>query len=361
MDISKFTVEDFVYDPSFRKWVLAPDIASIALWDDFLENPAQRTKAAKAREILLRIESGRDKMTDFEFDEVWGNVDSAIRALGDKKTEGKIIPIHPGVETKPRQKRENGDRKVSQFNRIAAILVVIFGLGLLAAIFLKTEPLSVAPNPVVFEEHTAPPGIKSFLTLSDGSQVTLNSGSTMRYIRGFDTDKREVFLEGEAYFDVFKDEQRPFVVKNADVSVTALGTSFNVKAYEEERLDISLVSGKVGVDFNGDEAEYIVLEKGEGLHIEPSSGTWDKAPFNEDEVLGWTKKMIIFNKTPVSEAIRILENWYGITIQFENEPPPSLLLSGRFENETLKNVLEGLSYTTQLEFELENNTVKIKF
>src|SRR5690554_2733947 len=357
MDISKFTVEDFVYDPSFRKWVLEPDIESIALWDELLlKNPAQRTKAAKAREILLRIESGRDKMTDSEFDRIWGNVDSAIKALANKKTEGKIIPIHPGVETKPRQKRENSYWKVSQFYRIAAILVVVFGLGILAASFLKTEPLSVAPDPVVFEEHTTPPGIKSFLTLSDGSHVTLNSGSTMRYIRGFDTDKREIFLDGEAFFDVFKDEHRPFVVRKADVSVTALGTSFNVKAYDEERLDISLVSGKVGINFDKEQPKYILLDRGEGLHIEPENGTWRKVQFSEDEVLGWTKKTIIFNKTPVAEAIRILENWYGITIQFQNQPPPGLLLSGRFENETLKNVLDGLSYTTQLEFELENDT-----
>ena len=358
MDISKFTTEDFVYDPSFRKWVLEPDMESIALWDELLlKNPSQKNKAAKAREILVRIESGRDKMTDLEFDRIWGNVDSATKALKDKETEGRIIPIRPRVETKPRHIY----RKPSQFYRIAAILVVIFGLGVLAAISLKTAPSSVEPNPVVFEEHTTPPGIKSFLTLSDGSNVTLNSGSTIRYVRGFDTDKREVFLDGEAFFDVFKDEQRPFVVRNADVSVTALGTSFNVKAYEEERLDISLVSGKVGVNFKVEEAEYVLLEKGEGLHIEPLNGTWNKALFNEDEVLGWTKKMIIFNKTPVSEAIRILENWYGITIQFQNNPSPGLLLSGRFENETLRNVLEGLSYTTKLEFEIENDIVKIKF
>jgi len=104
----------------------------------------------------------------------------------------------------------------------------------------------------------------------------------------------------------------------------------------------------------------MLLESGESLQVRPE-GTWSKGTFNKEEVIGWTKKTIIFNKTSVPEAIRILENWYGVTFNLENKPHPGLLLSGRFENETLQNVLEGLSYTTKLKFEIRDEVINIKF
>lgn len=217
------------------------------------------------------------------------------------------------------------------------------------------------PPALVYEEHHAPRGVKSYLTLSDGSAVILNSGSSIKYVKGFDKIKREIILEGEAYFDVFKDTSRPFIVIKDDVTIKALGTAFNVQAYGGENLNISLVSGKVAIDLPKGMQSRVILEKGESLHFTPLSGTWSKGHFDEDEVLGWTKKIIVFNKTPVAEAIRVLENWFSIDFQFENKPSTGLLISGRFENETLENVLHGLSYTTQLQFEIKNDVVNIKF
>src|SRR5690606_34770974 len=146
-----------------------------------------------------------------------------------------------------------------------------------------------------------------------------------------------------------------------DIYIKALGTAFNVEAYGSEDLNISLVSGKVAIDLQKGEQSQVILEKGESLNIKTISGTWSKGHFDEDEVLAWTKKIIVFNKTPVSEAVRVLGNWYGIDFQLENKPSTGLLISGRFENETLENVLHGLSYTTQLNFEIKDDVVKIKF
>src|SRR5690606_23661467 len=134
-----------------------------------------------------------------------------------------------------------------------------------------------------------PRGVKSDLTLSDGSKVVLNSGSSIKYIKGFEKDKREILLDGEAYFDVARDADRPFTVRKANVSVTALGTSFNVQAYENEDLNISLISGKVGIEMLSDYQQYVLLEQGESLQVRPE-GTWSKGTFNEEEVIGWTKK-----------------------------------------------------------------------
>jgi ferric-dicitrate binding protein FerR (iron transport regulator) len=362
MDISQFTIEDFIYDPEFRKWVLYPDFDSINLWEGrLLENPSQRRSIMQAREILLRMVSGKDELSETELDEIWVNIDAGVRESLGSKRENKIIPINSFVKVQNQKESKPIYWGVGQFYRIAAILVISFGLGMLAATFFSSTLLPVESDPIVYEEHHTLQGVKSNLTLSDGSNVILNSGSSIRYVKGFDKDKREIFLDGEAYFDVFKDLDRPFIVRKANISITALGTSFNVKAYNNEVLDISLISGQVGIDLVNGHQKHVLLEKGESLRVKPKDGTWIKALFNEEEVIGWTKKMIIFNKTPVSEAIRVLENWYGITFQLENEPSPGLLLSGRFENETLENVLEGLSYTIKLDFEVKDSVVNIRF
>src|SRR5690606_36585458 len=135
----------------------------------------------------------------------------------------------------------------------------------------------------------------------------------------------------------------------------------NVEGYGAEQLNISLVSGKVGIDLSAEDQRVVFLEKGERLQVKPLEGTWAKSLFNEEEVLAWTKKTIIFNKTPVLEAVRILENWYGVSLFMENQPRPGLLLSGRFEDETLENVLKGLSYTTDLTYRIQNDVVMIRF
>ncbi len=105
----------------------------------------------------------------------------------------------------------------------------------------------------------------------------------------------------------------------------------------------------------------IILESRETLKVQPEKGSFIKVGFNEDEVMGWTRKMIVFNNTELPAAIRILENWYGVTFHFQNEPQPGLYLAGKFYNETLENVLEGLSYTARLDFEIKGDKVNITF
>lgn len=360
MKISEYTIDDFIYDPSFRKWVLQPDVDSKKYWDDILlEYPFQCKNVMKAREILLRMMSEEDELSEVEVDQIWAHIDSETGGLHYK--ENKVIPLHSFVNLESPKRNKPEYWQGTQFFRVAAILIVSFGLGVLATTFFNTPDLPVQPDPIVFEEHHTLRGVKSYLTLSDGSNVILNSGSSIKYVKGFDKDKREIYLDGEAYFDVYKDAVRPFIVRNADISITALGTSFNVEAYGTDDLNISLISGKVGIDLDNERQQYVLLEKGESLQVKPIEGTWTKALFNEDEVLGWTRKIIIFNKIPVSEAVRVLENWYGISFQLENKPSPGLLLSGTFEDETLENVLKGLSYTTHLEYKIKNDIVSIRF
>jgi len=214
---------------------------------------------------------------------------------------------------------------------------------------------------LVYEEHSTHPGVKAHLTLSDGSQVILNSGSKLKYIRNFEEGKREVILEGEAFFNVVKDSLRPFTVVTREIRTTALGTSFNIKSYDQGALDISLLTGKVAVDSGLEKIPYLTLAPGEAINIDVSNNQFVKGQFDEDLVAGWTKKLLVLQKTPLREAVRTLENWYGVTIEIHNQPRREVLFSGKFDNETLEIVLEGLSYAAKFHYEIYKDEVKIKF
>lgn len=183
----------------------------------------------------------------------------------------------------------------------------------------------------------------------------------MKYLKNFEKDRRAIFLKGEAFFSVTKDASRPFIVHALETTTTALGTSFNVSAYQGESIDVSLVTGKVAIDKDDLKTKPITLLPGEALKIDSENDQLIKSKFNKEEVIGWTKKHIIFQKTPLFEAIRVLENWYGVHIHVKNSPPHQILLSGKFQDETLENVLEGLGFSTRFEFIIDKENVTIIF
>ena len=244
--------------------------------------------------------------------------------------------------------------------RVACVLALAMGLGFMANYFTTDASFEELPQ-LVYEERSTDPGVKSYLTLSDGSQVILNSGSKLKYVRNFEQGKREVVLEGEAFFNVVKDSLRPFTVITKEIKTTALGTSFNIRSYDQGTLDISLLTGKVAVASDLEKLTYLTLTPGESVNIDISHNQFTKGQFDEDMVVGWTKKLLVFKKTPLWEAVRTLENWYGVTFEIQNEPNKDILFSGKFDNETLEIVLEGLSYAAKFDFEIKEEKVKIKF
>ncbi|WP_373494824.1 FecR family protein [Aquiflexum sp.] len=361
MDISEYTAEDFVLDPEFKKWVLSPNPESNIMWDKLLEkNPAQFNEVKMARKILMNLAVKNHQLSQSESRMLWKSIDQATSTS--VETFENEVPLNSGVTLSKYEKIADKGFEFSQFSRVAAILAVVFGLGIIAnLIFHSSIPTTPDSQLVVFEEHTTPPGVKSTLTLHDGSKVILNSGSSLRYARNFEADRRALILEGEAYFEVAKDPERPFMVTTGEVVTTALGTSFNISSYTDEELSISLLSGKIAVDLVFDNPTKFLLEKGEGVRVNLKEGKSTKGIFDPDQVIGWTQRKIVFDKVKLNECIRVLENWYGVTFNFKNKPDPGLLLSGKFHDETLTNVLEGLSYSARFEYKIKENTVDIYF
>jgi transmembrane sensor len=364
MDISNYTAEDFVLDPSFREWVLRPNAEANLHWERILAtNPTKYMEAEKAREIIVHLtEPPHQGLSDTEFWGLWTEIEADLTDNIRPFQEEKVIPLNAGITL--RRKVPDPGHKIEYLShlgfRVACVLALAFGLGFMASYFISENPLKELPA-IVFEERSTDPGVKAHLTLSDGSQVILNSGSTLKYIRNFEEVKREVILKGEAFFNVEKDSLRPFTVVTGGVKTTALGTSFNIKSYEEGILDISLLTGKVAVEAPLEEQAYVTLIAGEAVNIDVAQNHITKDHFDEEMVVGWTKKILVFQKTPFGQAIRTLENWYGVQFEVVNKPATPVLFSGKFDNETLEIVLEGLSYAAKFNYEINEDKVKIKF
>jgi transmembrane sensor len=357
MDISKWTIEDFVLHRAFVDEVLNPTPESSRYWESLLENnPRKKQQAIQARAIVLRMYKTHERLVPQDKEELWGRVQHQI-LVGTNPSSVK------DMRSKAYRSKKKGHRignmKVPQIYRVAAILCVALGFSYIVNLpRWEREPYFQA-EPIAYVEHRLPAGMKSTFALPDGSKVVLNAGSSLRYIKDFDADKRVIYLEGEAYFEVQKDTLRPFVVLAGDLSTTAIGTSFNISAYSPDSVNVYLLSGSVVVADRENHEEPVFLEQGEAA-LRISSGLM-KGTFEEEEVMAWTKGVIIFNRTPIMVAVKTLENWYGVTFEFQNSPPSNLTVSGKFDNEQLKNIIEGLSYSARFSFKMEDKNVKIRF
>jgi transmembrane sensor len=357
---SEYSIEDFVLDPEFKKWVLNPDAESKSYWEEYLKNnPSKHQDILLARKILLNMSRRTEKVSENRLLATWSNIEASIDKMGSDEFEGKIIPLDSNSSLRKYAVYTHPSSRQNQFFRIAAILAIAFMLAASLSFLNESKVPMLTEAPIEYQEHIAPPGVKSNLTLMDGSKVVLNSGSSLRYIKNFQPDLREIELSGEAYFEVTKDPNRPFIVRTGQISTQVLGTSFNVKAFENEAIEVSLLTGLVEVEVDSDQK--INLVPGEALRFQPENKKIQKGKFNKDKTLAWTQKTIVFDKTQIVEVKRVLENWYGVEIRFMNQPSRDLAISGRFNDQSLKDVLEGLSYSARFQFEIQDDQVKISF
>jgi len=358
----KFATEDFVLDPEFRKWVLSPNEGDKIFWEDYLrKNPSKYKDIELARKILLNLARRSTELSGARIEQAWENISQAIDQVDSDIVERKVVPLNSLSTMIKHERYYRPYSKFHQLYRMAGILIFALALAVLANLLKPKEPVKMIVMPKIYEEHSTPAGVKSNLVLQDGSKVILNSGSTLRYIKSFEEDQRLLELKGEAYFEVSEDSLRPFMVQTGSVTTTALGTSFNISAYENEELDISLLTGVVEIDIQKDHSEKIKLAPGEALRVNLKKQESQKYDFDESKLMAWTRKTILFDHTPITRIKRVLENWYGVQIGFSNSPDKNLIVSGVFRDQALENVLEGLSYSARFEYSINNDEVTLTF
>lgn len=206
-----------------------------------------------------------------------------------------------------------------------------------------------------------PKGKTYELKLSDGTHVWLNSESELIYPTNFTGNTREVILRGEAFFDVAKDASKPFIVANNQMKIKVLGTSFNVSGYVSERLqNVTLVNGSVQVQIDNDSA--FRISPSEQFSYDKEKQTTSIQVVNTDLYTAWTEGKYIFKDTRLEDILSKLQRWYDFEIIYLQEELKNRRFSIVINREdNLKDVLEVISFTSNVKLVQENNIIKVKY
>lgn len=181
--------------------------------------------------------------------------------------------------------------------------------------------------------------------LFDGSKVYLNSNSELRIC-----GDREVYLIGEAYFDIVENKNKPFIVNALNSSIEVLGTTFSVNAYPEKEVSVILATGKIKLKSNKEE---MVMKPGEIASVNRENGKLSSAKCNIEEKLSWINGEYYFDETPLNDILHVLMRWYDVSIYVDSKAIEDLTFTGIIKRtQNISNILDMLLETVEFEFEL---------
>jgi transmembrane sensor len=236
--------------------------------------------------------------------------------------------------------------------RMAAAVLLLASIG----IALYVSNFNPFQHAVPYSEHVTEKGQRLALTLPDGSSVWLNADTKLRAPEAFDGGLREVFLEGEAYFNVAHDPRRPFIIHTGQVTTTVLGTAFNVRNYPGQLPEVAVVSGKVSVQ-TGQGAGHtaVVLERGHRAIVAPLNILTDIFDdFERYET--WKDGKLVFEDRPISEVLATISRYYGIDVRVKDPNLGTCRISTTLESITKQEAIDLLCLLLKATAENKNNT-----
>lgn len=218
--------------------------------------------------------------------------------------------------------------------RVAAIVLLTAGITTLLYKYVGQSSADLT----AMQKIVVPQGQRVNVKLPDGTDVWLNSNTTLEYANAFGSDNREVKLDGEGYFDVKHDADKPFIVHTQMADVTDLGTKFNVEAYSKDKLfKTSLLEGKVNVSTDKGKVD---LKPNEMLSVE--NGKVTKSKIDNLDEYRWREGLYCFHDKPLSEVMDDIENYFGVTVTIKNPSVANYRISGKFR------LTDGLDYALKV-------------
>jgi len=256
-------------------------------------------------------------------------------------------------------------------------VLISFSLSWIAYSYLFEQGGQISHS---YSEIIVPLGSRTHIVLPDGTDVWLNAGSSIKYPAQFTSGERRVELSGEGYFNVTKEPQRRFVVTTSNISITVLGTTFNVKAYPEESIiETTLVEGEIKLLDNhilkkgkpiimkpGQKVSYIKnrkkLKKGTflGKPVSPSHKFFVKSNINTDVYTSWKTGLLIIEDKPLGDIATILERKFDVKFLFADENLKHYKFSGVLKDETLQQILYVLEFTSPIKYSIHGKNIIIK-
>lgn len=240
----------------------------------------------------------------------------------------------------------------------------------------NTAPVQIAavenPDSIIIVKN----GEKKRFVLPDGTQVNLNSGSQLKFHKDFGVQDREIWLNGEAFFDVTKDAALPFMVNTDRMTIRVLGTAFNVKSYNtQEDIETTVLQGKVEVSLKESKEKKVILLPNEKIslknkEIQPNLSVTSikyevqtvKPANNETipEEAVWVKEKLAFTNEAFDIVALKMERWHNVKFYFANEKLKDLRLNGDFDNVSIEETMHILQMMVHFKYEMTGNNIYIR-
>ena len=238
--------------------------------------------------------------------------------------------------------------------KIACSILLLF-LGGTGIYYLFRPDSSLLAETTVFVEK----GQKAKIQLPDGTNVWMNSDSKLSYNIAFNSKDRLVELEGEAYFEVSKNPEKPFIVHIPDMFIKVLGTSFNIKSYAtDDEFITTLVTGKVEIEAN--QKKTILYPNQKAVYNRNNQEITVSDEMDAVECSCWRDNILRFNSETFENVAETLERYYNVTIVLESEKVKRFRMTGPLVNSSLESTLEVLSLTFPITYTIDNNIITIK-
>ncbi|PMD98598.1 iron dicitrate transport regulator FecR [Siphonobacter sp. BAB-5405] len=346
VDYVHYQIEDFIGDEAFRRWVLKPTVADTIFWENWLQTHPQRAdRIWTARQLIEAMQEAQENLSDRDFEQ---QVNRITEARLSRKAEH--LPTQPQFWKKI---------------RVAAAVVLVAGMG---SLFYYVYQPALKNNQVEATKTTELRTITNrtsspqLLTLMDGSQVKLEPGSQVRFPKTFDEKQRNVYLEGEAFFEVTRNPEQPFVVYAHQLVAKVLGTSFTIRSFEKN-VQVMVRTGKVAVftRTSQQKAKPVILTPNQQVVFTEKKPelkrTLVEAPQPTPEALGQT---LSFDRTPLPQVFDQLQKTYLIPITYNRTVFSDCQLTAELGQEPLFEKLDMICRTVNAHYTIRDGQIFIQ-
>ena len=294
--------------------------------------------------------------------------DALLQVWRERSTEPELVNTEEMIDKIWREGVEEPQLEPKRYKdwdylyKIAAVILIFIATPLLEYKVLRNNPKNGHQTVMSMEVKENPAGQKIRINLPDGSIVWLNGASVIRYEPHFNDSVRFVELTGEAFFEVVKEAEKPFIVQSGRLRTIALGTSFNINAYpDEDIIQVSLLTGKVKIRGQDGQKKELILNPGHELVYRQTPNDFIERHFNVEDVTGWKEGKLIFKAADYHEVTDKLKIWFGVDVKTIGKPPQDLRLTTTYDNETLVNILKNIRFGKNFNYHLKENELIIEF
>lgn len=237
--------------------------------------------------------------------------------------------------------------------RSSAAALLIFASAALYFYFKRSRPERL----LTYQEIHTKKGERKIITLEDGTTIQLNNESSLKYPANFSGNSREVYLKGEAFFQVKHNPAKPFCVHIEHLKVQVLGTSFDIKDYsEDENVSVTVATGKVGVNKTGEKGTFLLLP-GDRLSYYTLSGQVIQKKVDPQDEIAWQQGEQVFRDESLGLICRRLERWYGVSMHIQSKSLRDKKISLEIKGDDFNSVLKMLSLVGGFHYQFKDKTV----